>query len=229
MAIKHVLLDLDDTVLDFHRAERAAITETFLEFSLDPSEEVLSLYSSINKSCWRELELGTMTREEVLHQRFARLFAALGKTVDCIAVQKKYEYNLSFKAFFLDGAEELLEKLRGKYKLYVASNGTARVQDRRIEISGISKYFDGLFISQRIGADKPSPVFFEECFRQMGNPPKDEIIIVGDSLSSDIKGGVLSGIHTCYFNPKRTENHSDILPEHEISSLSELPALLALI
>ena len=101
------------------------------------------------------------------------------------------------------------------------------MQDRRIEISGISKYFDEMFISQRIGADKPSEKFFDECFSRMGNPPKDEIIIVGDSLTSDIKGGILSGIHTCYFNPKRAAVSGDVKPEYEIASLSELPGLLS--
>ena len=226
MSIKHVLLDLDDTILDFHKSERIALSKTFLEFGIDPSESTLSLYSQINRECWQRLERLELTRDEVLCGRFAILFDRIGVVADERAVQARYEYNLSFEAHFLTGAEQMLEYLYGKYKLYIASNGTAIVQDRRIDISGIAKYFDGIFISQRLEADKPSPEFFRRAIAAMGDPLRDEIIIVGDSLTSDIKGGEDAGIHTCYFNPRGYQNKTEITPEYEISSYEELYPVL---
>ena len=226
MAIKYLMLDLDDTLLDFHKSERIALGKTFSEFGISPTDEIMAMYSSINRECWQRLERLEMTRDEVLFGRFAILFSKLGIDADEREVQKRYEDNLSYEAYFLDGAEDLLRHLFGKFKLYIASNGTAVVQDRRISLSGIGKYFDGLFISQRIGADKPSIRFFERAAQEMGNPPADEVMIVGDSLSSDIRGGIDAGIHTCWFNPQGKDNGTGIIPEYEIRSYGELYKIL---
>lgn len=226
MAIKHVILDLDDTILDFHKSERLALSKTFREFGIEPSDSTLSLYSEINRECWQRLERLELTRDEVLCGRFAILFKRIGVVADERSVQAKYEYNLSFEAHFLDGASEMLERLYGNYKLYIGSNGTAIVQDRRIELSGLAKYFDGIFISQRVGADKPAAEFFDRAIADMNASSRSEIIIVGDSLTSDIKGGIKAGIHTCYFNPHRRENKTDIKPEYEIFSYEELYSVL---
>jgi phosphoglycolate phosphatase-like HAD superfamily hydrolase len=144
--IKNVLLDLDDTLLDFHRAEAEAIRHTLREFGIDPTDETIRLYSKINRSCWEKLERGEYTREEVLHRRFDILFDTLGTSGDSHATQKLYEYRLSLGAYYLDGAEELLCELYGKYRLYLATNGIVNVQSRRIKDSGIGKYFDGIKI-----------------------------------------------------------------------------------
>ena len=226
MAIKYLMLDLDDTILDFHKSERIALAKTFSEFGIVPTEEIFAMYSSINKECWQRLEREEITRDEVLNGRFAILFSRLGIAADERAVQARYEDNLSHEAYFLDGAPQMLERLFGKFKLYIASNGTAIVQDRRIELSGIGKYFDGIFVSQRLGADKPSALFFEKAFALMGGPVRDEIMIVGDSLSSDIRGGIDAGIHTCWFNPKGKANGTGTVPEYEVRSYGELYTLL---
>ena len=227
MAIKYILLDLDDTVYDFHKAEVLAISETLREFGVEPSDSVVKRYSEINRDCWRMLEEGIMTRDEILVERFRRLFAELSVECDADLVRIAYEKNLSECAIFVEGATELIDSLRGKYTLAIASNGTARVQDKRIAKGNIAPLFDYIFISERLGATKPSPLFFDKCFEIMGAKNPDEVIIVGDSLSSDIKGGINSGIHTCHFDKTGDTVYENIKPEYRITKLSELHSVLA--
>ena len=224
--IKNVLLDLDDTLLDFHRAEAEAIRHTLAEIGIDPTDETIRLYSKINRGCWEKLELGEYTRDEVLHKRFDILFDTLSTSGDSHATQKLYEYRLSLGAYYLDGAEELLDELYGKYRLYLATNGIVNVQSRRIKDSGIGKYFDGIFVSERIGYNKPDKRFFDIAFSEIPSFKHEETVIVGDSLTSDIKGGLNAGIKTVFFNPSKQKNNTDITPDYEISSLAELTELL---
>ena len=224
--IRNVLFDLDDTLLDFHRAEAEAIRYTLKEFGIDPTDETIALYSKINRSCWAKLETGEYTREEVLHRRFDMLFAALGVTGDAHETQKLYEYRLSFGAYYLDGAEELLDELHGKYRLYLATNGIVNVQSRRIKDSGIGKYFDGIFVSERIGYNKPDKRFFERAFSEIPDFVLDETVIIGDTLPSDILGGINAGIRTIYFNPRGLKNDTGITPTYEIGTLAETKELL---
>ena len=223
--IKTIFFDLDDTLLDFHRSEREAITQTLSSFGIDPTDAVRERYSAINKYVWKQLELGLMTREQILVKRFELLFEELGVDADGMAVKRAYEWNLGGSYFYLDGAEELLEELQKKYDLYIMSNGTAVVQDRRIAASGIDKYFKEIFISEKVGYNKPSIEFFERCFAKIPDFDKSSAIIIGDALTSDIKGGINAGILTCHYNP-RAEDYEDIIPDYTIKTLEELPALL---
>ena len=224
--IKTVLLDLDDTLLDFKRAEAEAIRKTLDEIGIAPSDENVALYSRINRACWAKLETGEYTRDEVLHNRFDMLFAELGMTGDSHLTQKAYETRLSYGAYYLDGAKELLEELYGKYRLYLATNGIVNVQARRIKDSGIGKYFDGIFVSEKIGYNKPDKRFFDSAFADIPDFNREEAVIVGDTLTSDIQGGLNAGIKTVYFNPTGKKNDTGIAPHYEISSLGELPKLL---
>lgn len=223
--IKTVFFDLDDTLFDFHASEHTAILDTFRHVGIEPSEETAALYSRINLSCWERLERGEWTRDEVLVRRFDLLFDALGVAGDAMATQKYYEERLSHEVCYIDGARELLEGMRGKYRLYITSNGTAIVQDRRIASSGISEYFDGIFISERVGAHKPSAEFFDRIFDTVGGE-RGETVIIGDSLTSDIRGGLNAGIHTVHYNPQGRVNDTGILPEYEVRELCEIPALI---
>ena len=135
--IEFLLLDLDDTILDFHKAERIALSKTFRDFGLEPREEVLELYHKINKWHWEQLELGVMTRDQVLVGRFDRLFQELGMEVDAAACMKRYEHNLSIGHYFLPGAEEAVKKLHEKYRLFLVSNGTATVQHGRLTSAAV--------------------------------------------------------------------------------------------
>ena len=224
--IRNILFDLDDTLLDFHRAEAEAIRYTLKEFGIDPTDENVKLYSKINRSCWAKLETGEYTREEVLHRRFDILFDTLGISGDSHETQKLYEYRLSLGAYYLDGAEALLEEIYGKYRLYLATNGIVNVQSRRIKDSGIGKYFDGIFVSERIGYNKPDKRFFDSAFAEIPDFKHTETVIIGDTLTSDIKGGLNAGIKTVFFNPNGLKNDTGITPHYEISSLCELVTLL---
>ncbi len=227
LMIKYVFLDIDDTLLDFGKAEAAAIKKTFERIGVPATPEVIARYSRINDEHWARLERRELTREQVLVQRFDALFEELDiKNVPSEMAQASYEYLLGIGHYFVDGAPELLEALDGKYELYIVSNGTASVQDSRIESAGIARYFKGIFISERLGADKPSREFFERVFSRIEGFERDKAIIVGDRLSSDILGGINAGIKTCWFNPKALPQSGDIVPDHEIHALSELPELL---
>ena len=226
--IKTIFLDLDDTILDFHRAEAQAIRKTLATLlGEELTEEVVQLYSAINNAQWKRLEKGELTIEEVKLVRFALLFEQLGKGISPSMAKNIYEKNLSAGHFFIDGAPMLLQRLHKQYNLYLASNGDVNVQNSRIASSGISRFFKGIFISQLMGAPKPQPAFFDACFRSIeGFDPKSAIIL-GDSLTSDILGGINAGILTCWFNPHGKPCTGPVEPHYQISSLDEFPALLA--
>lgn len=225
--IRNVLFDLDDTLFDFHKAEKIALTKTLVHFGIDPTEETLALYSTINAAHWKRLELGEISREEVKVGRYRELFKTIGVECDPVKATAYYESMLAIGHYFMPGAPELLEELYGKYRLYIVSNGTAKVQEGRVGSSGIAKYMDGIFISQVLGANKPDKQFFDICFAEIPDFSLSETVIIGDSLSSDIKGGINAGITTVWFNPKGIENDSDIKPDYIIKELSEVPGLLS--
>ena len=225
--IRSVLFDLDDTLFDFHKAEKIALTKTLVHFGIDPTEETLALYSTINAAHWKRLELGEISREEVKVGRYRELFETIGVECDPVKATAYYESMLAIGHYFMPGAPELLEELYRKYRLYIVSNGTAKVQEGRIGSSGIAKYMDGIFISQILGANKPDKQFFDICFAEIPDFSLSETVIIGDSLSSDIKGGINAGITTVWFNPKGIENDSDIKPDYTIKELSEVPGLLS--
>ena len=221
-----LFLDLDDTILDFQKAEHVALSKTLKEFGLEPTERVLKRYNLINKAHWEALERKELTREQVLVGRFQVLFEEMGITVEPVQVARAYEHNLSIGHWFLPGAEEAVERLSKKYKLYLASNGTAKVQAGRLASANISRFFEEVFVSQEIGANKPSPEYFERCFARIPGLDKSKTIMVGDSLTSDILGGQNAGIATCWVNPHHKEGRADIRVDYEIESLSQLEALL---
>jgi 2-haloacid dehalogenase len=220
-----LLLDLDDTILDFHKAERIALGKTIREFGLEPTEEVLSCYHVINKWHWEQLEKGVMTRAEILVNRFAVLFEKQGIAVDAAACAKAYEKNLSIGHYFLPGAEEAVDSLSKKYRLFLVSNGTASVQKGRMTSANLYRFFEKVFVSQEIGHTKPSKAYFDACFARIPDFDPEKAIIVGDSLSSDIQGGINAGIKTVWINPDH-KPCGDIKPDYELEALHQLPALL---
>lgn len=221
-----VLFDIDDTILDFKKAEKIAVSKTLRDIGIEPTDEVVERYSELNIAQWEKLELGLISRTEVLSSRFDLLFDELGILYSGFEAQKTYEKLLEIGHYYMPGAEELLKKLYGKYDLYLVSNGTASVQKSRLKSAGISYMFKGIFVSESIGVEKPSREYFDRCFAQMPDADISRCIIVGDSLSSDIKGGINAGIKTCWYNYRHKPSREDIMPDYTITELSELPMLL---
>ena len=223
--IEFLFLDLDDTILDFKKAEYIAIGKTIADFGVEPTEAIRHRYHEINKWHWEQLEKGTMTRAEILVNRFKTLFAELGVKVDAEQVARTYEKNLSQGHWFLPGAEETVDGLSKNYRLFLASNGTASVQKGRMTSANLYRFFETVFVSQEIGHNKPSKAYFDACFAAIPGFDPARAMIVGDSLSSDIQGGINAGIKTVWVNPDH-KDCGNIKPDYEIEALHQLPALL---
>lgn len=222
-----VLLDLDDTLLDFGQAERVAMRRVLGENGLPSDDATLALYSRINDAYWKRYERGEIGRREVLVGRFRDFLAAVGAAgLDPDAVQDRYETLLSEGHWFVPGAEALLDALAPTYDLYLASNGTERVQTGRLKSAGILPRFRGLFLSERIGAAKPSRAFFDAVFASLGEERRRGAVMVGDSLSSDIRGGIDAGLITVWFNPRDRVPDPATVPDKSIRDLGELPGYL---
>lgn len=224
--MEFLFLDLDDTILDFHKAERIALAKTLESFGVAPEDEVLARYHVINLQHWERLETGELTRDQVQEGRFRVLFQELGRTVDPVQVTRTYERNLGIGHYFLPGAEEAVQSLHKKYRLFLASNGTASVQHSRLTSAGLYPYFAQVFISQELGYNKPAKPFFDACFARIPGFDPRKAIMVGDSLTSDILGGINAGIRTCWVNPSHASARPDILPDYEIESIAQLESLL---
>ncbi len=218
--------DIDDTLLDFKRGEATAIRQTLAQIGMEPTDAVVRLYSEINDALWKRLERGEVTREQILIGRFEMLFAALGFAGDAPMTQELYFSHLGEQHDFVDGAQAVLDALRGRYRMIAVSNGTTVNQNKRLSASGLDRYFDKIFLSQEIGTEKPSAAFFDACFAALQDVRRNEVLIIGDSLTSDMRGGVDAGLRTCWFNPHGKKNTIGACIDYEIAALAELLPLL---
>jgi len=226
---KFIFIDLDDTVYDFKASERAALSATLERCGLPVTEEALSKYHEINDACWKRLEEGGLTRDEVMVGRFAELLRWMGADAGMdVRASGIYEEELSGKAIFLEGAKEALDELRGsgKYFLILASNGTRSVQAKRIAAGGIGGYFGMQLISEEIGAYKPAREFFDYAAERIEGYSAAEAVMAGDSLRSDILGAKNAGIDTVWIHEEAPAG--EIIPDYRIDSLAQLPGLLEL-
>ena len=220
--IEFLFLDLDDTILDFHKAERIAINKTLGEFGLEPTEEVLGRYHLINKAHWEMLERGELTRAEVQWKRFDVLFREFGVVADPHECAVRYMQNLSVGHYFLPGAEETVEYLSKKYRLFLASNGNAAVQKGRMTSANLYRFFEQVFVSEEIGHNKPSKAYFDAAFARSPGFDPEKALMVGDSLTSDIKGGNNAGILCCWFNPQGKPAPDSLRIDYTIGDLSQI-------
>ena len=221
--VKTIFLDLDNTLLDFDRAEAAALSKALEQAGITPSAAVLERYHELNAQHWKMLEDGILTRDQVLTGRFAALFVELGISASVQEICDCYEHLLAQEPpRLLPGARELLEDLAPRFALYLASNGASAVQRN----ADLTRYFRGIFISEELGVDKPKREFFQMCFAAIPDFSRQTALIVGDSLTSDIRGGRNAGIRTCWYNPDRRTAPPGWEPDEEIAALAELPALL---
>ena len=224
--ITHILWDMDNTLLDFGKSERYAVRRALEEAGVPPMEETVALYSSINDACWKRLERGELTRQKLYTERFRLLFEALGIKKDCREIAAAYPVYLGQSAYIVPGSYELCRSLQGRYRQYIVTNGNASTSGHRLRLSGFDRLMDGCFISEEIGADKPSPVFFQRCFACMPGACREQTVIVGDSLTSDMQGGRNAGIRCVWYNPQGKPASDKGLFDTQIHDLHELPVWL---
>lgn len=226
--IKTILWDVDGTLLSFHEAERAAIKACFESQGLGPcTDEMVGRYSRLNARYWERMELGELTKAQVLRGRFEEFFAAEGiENADVDAFNAEYQIRLGDTICYIDDSFELVKSLRGRVRQYAVTNGTITAQEKKLSRSGFDRLFDGIFISDRIGVEKPGKGFFDRVFEMIGPCGPAETMIVGDSLTSDIRGGNNAGIVTCWYNPKGLQNDKGVRVDHEICDLHEIMALI---
>ena len=226
--IKTLLWDIDGTLLDFGKAEAYGIRKCFEIFGLgECTDEMLKCYSAINHKYWKLLELGELTKQQVLTNRFVDFFKYEGIDFDRIDdFNHEYQIRLGDKAFFCDNALETVTALKGKYKQYAVTNGTYVAQERKLNQSGLINIFDDVFISDKIGFEKPTIQFFNAVQEKIGKFKSDEVMIIGDSLSSDMKGGNNAGILCCWYNPNNAKNESNIKVDFEIKNIAEIKKIL---
>ena len=226
--IKVILWDIDATLLDFLAAEKAAIDFCFEKFGLGTcTEEMLKRYSVINRRYWEMLEKGEMSKPEILVNRFKEFFETEGLNADCAKdFNDTYQVALGDTICFRDNVSELVKKLKDQYKQYVVTNGTFIAQERKLRKSGIGELVEESFISDLIGYEKPAMEFFDHVFGKIGHYEKDEVLIIGDSLTSDMQGGNNAGIICCWYNPNHLENTKGVRIDHEIDNLWQLEEIL---
>ncbi len=236
MPYRLVLFDADGTLWDFHRAESQALRTTFADFGLDYSPELHgSIYHEVNAAIWKEFERGELTQESLAAERFRRFFSRLdargalsrpSTTIDVDAFGRGYLTHLGEGAYLIPGAEDLVARLRASCRMAVITNGFAQVQRARFSRTKIVAHFDAVFISSEIGSQKPDAAFFEPVFRRFSEISKSDMLVVGDSLSSDIQGGINVGLDTCWYNPSGARNETHIVPTSEIRCLDALDEIV---
>ncbi|MDR1019122.1 MAG: YjjG family noncanonical pyrimidine nucleotidase [Synergistaceae bacterium] len=223
MAYSTILFDADGTLFDYDRAEEFALASSFRKYGIQFSQERNSLYREINDGKWKQFEAGVISKDELQTSRFAGLFAALGiANIDAARFNKDYLGYLACGSELIDGAVEVCRSLSATMRLAIITNGIATVQLSRFSKSEIKDYISYMFVSEEIGYAKPDARYFDFVFDRMGPLGKPGVLVVGDSLTSDIQGGVNYGLDTCYYNPRKLENLSGIKPTFEIGSLAEI-------
>ena len=222
--IKAILWDVDGTLLDFHASERAAIRTLFQEFHLGVcTEEMILRYSGINDDLWKRLEREEVSKKEVLIGRFETFFKELGLDPSIASdFNEQYQLSLGDTIVFRDDSYRIVESLKGKVKQYAVSNGTIVAQTKKLRLSGLGELMDGVFLSEDLGVEKPNIGFFEKVFQNIPGFAKEEIMIVGDSLTSDILGGNNAGIITCWYNPAHLPADSRYKIDVEIDNLQKV-------
>lgn len=223
--IKAILWDIDGTLLDFLKAESYGIRACFRQFGLgECTDEMLERYSAINRRWWEKLERKECTKQQTLEGRFLEFFASEG--LECAKIKEfndAYQFYLGDEAFFHEGGEEAVKALKGRYLQYAVTNGTALAQERKLAKSGLDQLLDGIFISEKIGFEKPDVRFFEAVFASIPVTP-EECVIIGDSQSSDMQGGINAGIEHWLYNPKGQAVHCPV--DRIITHLSEVTTWL---
>ena len=222
-----ILWDVDDTLFDFGLSQDYALRFTFEKYGLSIDTQIIQKYAMINQSYWERLERGEITKEEVLFGRFKSLFEIMNiNNIDVTEFKEIYQKALGNVYFYRDDSFKLCKELSADFKQYVVTNGVTSTQLNKLTLSGFDKLMDGIFISEQIGSPKPSNIFFQKCLEVISPVSNDRIIIIGDSLSSDIKGGNNIGITCCWYNPLKKENNIQVQIDYEITNLWQVKDFL---
>ncbi len=217
------LLDADETLFDFRRAEREALRRVLERRGVPFTEELLLRYREINEGLWRALERGEIQKDFLEVERFSRFLGELGLPDDPAAVgTEEYPAELARGSDLLPGALEVCRALAETSALYLVTNGITRVQKARLRESPLAPLIAGIFVSEEAGAAKPSPAYFDYVFARIGEDRRRDCLIVGDSLTSDMAGGIAVGIDTCWYNPARRALPPGMRVTFRISSLEQL-------
>ena len=224
-----LLIDADDTVLDFKNSERDSIIQLCEQYGIDDKESIADKFNQINRRMWDMFELGQITREQIFYSRFEELFDIYGiKGKDIIEVGDQYRENMANSRRIIKGARAFLARISKNHDLYCVTNGITRTQKMRFKASGLDKYFKKLYISQEINLAKPSKEFFDYVLTDIGVYDLQDVYIIGDSLTSDVQGGINSGIKTILFN-KENKPIKDIRPNYEVKGYNQLERLIQLL
>lgn len=220
--IKKLLIDIDDTILDFRKCGSWSLFRAAGDMGVTIPEDAFQTFLVINTKMWKDLEKNLITKEELYRTRFGFVFEKWGIEGDSVRFGQRYEANLAESTFLIEGAREFLEYLSSKYEIYTASNGLYQSQINRLTKAGLTGYIKDNFISEKVGAQKPSKAFFEHCLKNSGCGSKDEIVMIGDSISADLYGAKEIGIGYYWFNWRREECPEDLHPKGTIYKLKEI-------
>ncbi|WP_270324131.1 YjjG family noncanonical pyrimidine nucleotidase [Weissella confusa] len=225
---KHLIFDLDDTLLDFRKGEQVGLMNIFRDHGLENQvDEAFATYQTINRGLWAAYERGEINKDQIHNTRFGKLFESFDRAVDGIALEKEYRQYLNQNYFVLDGAEDLLKNLVNQgYKLIAGTNGEQRTQELRLEHTGFGRYFDDVFISDAIGHAKPSTEFFDAIFVHRQDMDREESIMIGDGLASDIQGGNRYNLDTLWVNLHQQVNETPYQATYEVN---ELPTIMQIV
>lgn len=221
-----LLFDADGTLFDYDTAEEKALLATFRQMNISYQPAYGPLYRRFNAEVWEAFEAGKISAERLRVERFSRLLGATGVDADALEFSTRYLLNLSLGTDLMPGAIDTLQALRPVYRLALITNGLKDVQRPRLERAGIAHFFEVIAISEEIGVAKPDPAFFDALFAQLGNPPLEQALVIGDGLTSDIQGALQYGLDACWYNPRHLPPQPRYPARFEIHHLGELPALL---
>ena len=222
--ITALLWDVDGTLLNFHAAEAAALRSLFEQYRFgELTDDMLHRYSALNASLWKALERNEITKSQVLIGRFETFFSREGLDPSLAGeFNDRYQLALGDTIVYCDNSDQIIESLKGKIPQYVISNGTVAAQTKKLERSGLGKLMDGIFLSEAVGAEKPNAGFFDAVLESIGPVNKEELLIIGDSLSSDILGGNRAGIPVCWYNPSGEASDEKYHIDYEIRNLHQI-------
>ena len=222
-----VLFDADNTLLNFDAAENKALADTLVNYGIEPDAETVQTYRTINEDLWRQLEKGQIRREKLMSERFSRFLKAINAAGDGAEMNRYYLEQLSTHPDLMNAEVlDVLRELSEVATLAVVTNGFQQVQSRRVAESGVLNYMEDVFVSEKMGCEKPGRRIYDNALRALGVENREHVLVVGDSLTSDVQGGVNAGLDTCWYNPNHAENPGKVVPTYEIASLEELYPLV---